>query len=96
MTFVQSLSKSPYGAAITRCREGISARDCCFVKTAGVLSRTMHFAEKLAPLEGVKSKAKEARKTRWAIGREQVYISRIVRERGGFGVGAAGAAASLP
>jgi hypothetical protein len=50
----------------------------------------------LAPLEGVKSKAKEARKTRWAIGREQVYISRIVRERGGFGVGAAGAAASLP
>jgi RNA polymerase primary sigma factor len=38
------------------------------------------FAEKLAPLEGVKSKAKEARKTRWAIGREQVYISRIVRE----------------
>ena len=38
------------------------------------------FGEKLAPLDGVKSKAKEARKTRWAIAREQVYISRIVRE----------------
>ena len=28
----------------------------------------------------MKSKAKEARKTRWAIAREQVFISRIVRE----------------
>jgi RNA polymerase primary sigma factor len=38
------------------------------------------FAEKLGPLEGVKSKAKEARKVRWSIAREQVYVSRIVRE----------------
>jgi RNA polymerase primary sigma factor len=44
------------------------------------IKRAETFGEKLAPLEGVKSKAKEARKTRWAIAREQVYISRIVRE----------------
>ncbi len=36
--------------------------------------------EKLPALESVKAKAKEARKTRWAIARERVYVSRIVRE----------------
>jgi RNA polymerase primary sigma factor len=37
------------------------------------------FEEKLATLNP-KAKAKEHRKTRWAIAREKVYISRIVRE----------------
>jgi RNA polymerase primary sigma factor len=37
------------------------------------------FEEKL-PALNTKSKSKEARKTRWAIAREKVYISRIVRE----------------
>src|SRR5947208_14352035 len=39
--------------------------------------------EKLAATNGKdpKAKAKETRKTRWLIGREHVYINRIVRER---------------
>jgi RNA polymerase primary sigma factor len=37
-------------------------------------------AEKLEAVAQVKTKAREARKTRWMIAREKVYISRIVRE----------------
>ncbi len=36
--------------------------------------------EKLAAIAGQKTKAKEQRKLRWAIARERVYVSRIVRE----------------
>jgi RNA polymerase primary sigma factor len=37
--------------------------------------------EKLATIQpGNKAKARESRKLRWAVGREKVYISRIVRE----------------
>jgi RNA polymerase primary sigma factor len=36
--------------------------------------------EKLAAIAGQKTKAKEQRKLRWAIAREKVYVSRIVRE----------------
>ncbi|MFC5863483.1 RNA polymerase sigma factor RpoD [Acidicapsa dinghuensis] len=38
------------------------------------------FEEKLETVAQVKTKAREARKTRWMIAREKVYISRIVRE----------------
>ncbi len=41
--------------------------------------KTAVLLEKLATLN-IKTKAKEHRKTRWAIARERVYISRIVRE----------------
>ncbi len=36
--------------------------------------------EKLPALEASKVKGKEARKTRWMIARERVYVSRVVRE----------------
>jgi RNA polymerase primary sigma factor len=38
------------------------------------------FDEKLESIAAVKTKAKEARRTRWLIAREKVLISRIVRE----------------
>ena len=38
------------------------------------------FDEKLVAIAGQKTKAKEQRKLRWAIARERVYVSRIVRE----------------
>jgi RNA polymerase primary sigma factor len=41
--------------------------------------KTALLLEKL-PTLAIKTKAKEQRKTRWAIARERVYISRIVRE----------------
>jgi RNA polymerase primary sigma factor len=41
--------------------------------------KTAVLLEKL-PTLAIKTKAKEQRKTRWAIARERVYISRIVRE----------------
>jgi RNA polymerase primary sigma factor len=41
--------------------------------------KTALLIEKL-PTLAIKTKAKELRKTRWAIARERVYISRIVRE----------------
>ncbi len=44
------------------------------------LKKAIGFEEKLEPLEAAKTKAKEARKTRWLIARERVYVSRIVRE----------------
>jgi len=36
--------------------------------------------EKLAAIAGQKTKTKEQRKLRWAIAREKVYVSRVVRE----------------
>ncbi|HVW77484.1 MAG TPA: RNA polymerase sigma factor RpoD [Alloacidobacterium sp.] len=36
--------------------------------------------EKLAAIAGQKTKAKDIRKLRWAIAREKIYVSRIVRE----------------
>jgi RNA polymerase primary sigma factor len=44
------------------------------------LKKAAALEEKLLPLEGVKAKSKEARKTRWLVARERVYVSRIVRE----------------
>ena len=44
------------------------------------LKKATLLEEKLPTLEGVKAKVKEARKTRWLIARERVYVSRIVRE----------------
>jgi RNA polymerase primary sigma factor len=44
------------------------------------LKKAALLQEKLPALESLKTKAKEARKTRWLIAREQVYVSRIVRE----------------
>jgi RNA polymerase primary sigma factor len=44
------------------------------------LAKAALLEEKLPALESVKTKAKEARKTRWGIARERVYVSRIVRE----------------
>jgi RNA polymerase primary sigma factor len=44
------------------------------------LAKAALLEEKLPALEPVKAKAKEARKTRWGIARERVYVSRIVRE----------------
>src|ERR1700758_3793663 len=38
------------------------------------------FEEKLEAVAGQKTKTKEQRKLRWAIAREKVYVSRIVRE----------------
>jgi RNA polymerase primary sigma factor len=38
------------------------------------------FEEKLEAIAGQKTKTKEQRKLRWAIAREKVYVSRIVRE----------------
>jgi RNA polymerase primary sigma factor len=42
--------------------------------------KAAQFEEKLAAIAGQKTKAKEQRKLRWAIAREKVYVSRIVRE----------------
>jgi RNA polymerase primary sigma factor len=44
--------------------------------------KIVQFEEKLAAVHGkdAKAKAKETRKLRWLIGREHVYINRIVRE----------------
>jgi RNA polymerase primary sigma factor len=44
------------------------------------LGKAALLEEKLPALEAVKAKAKEARKIRWGIARERVYVSRIVRE----------------
>ncbi len=44
------------------------------------LKKAALLEEKLPALEAVKAKAKEARKVRWGIARERVYVSRIVRE----------------
>ncbi len=44
------------------------------------LKKAMLLGEKLPALEAVKTKAREARTARWAVAREQVQVSRIVRE----------------
>ena len=44
------------------------------------LKKAALFEEKLPGLDAAKAKSKEARKTRWLIARERVYVSRIVRE----------------
>ncbi len=44
------------------------------------LKKAMLLGEKLPALEAVKTKTKEARAARWAVAREQVQVSRIVRE----------------
>ncbi len=44
------------------------------------LKKAMLLREKVPALEAVKAKTKEARAARWAVAREQVQVSRIVRE----------------
>jgi RNA polymerase primary sigma factor len=44
------------------------------------LKKASALEEKLPALDAVKAKSKEARKTRWLVARERVYVSRIVRE----------------
>ncbi len=44
------------------------------------LKKAALLEEKLPALEAAKTKSKDARKIRWAVARERVYVSRIVRE----------------
>jgi RNA polymerase primary sigma factor len=61
------------------CRPAFARRPAALTRWCATRRRSRLLEEKLLTLN-TKTKAREARKTRWLIAREKVFISRIVRE----------------